>query len=93
MKTTLDTLLFWRISLPHAIRQFRDSGKAAPRVASDSTLQLRKPTICPKCGGNDIRLILYGYPNAEALKMILRSEGCVGYRAMARWLPDWRCHG
>jgi hypothetical protein len=55
-------------------------------------LRLRKPTACPKCGSADIRLILYGHPNAEAVAMILRGLACVGGCLMDRWLPDWRCH-
>ena len=92
MKTTFTALLFWRDSWPHGAGQIGGSGAAAPRTLSDPTLQLRKPTICPQCSGTDIRLILYGCPNAEALGMIGGGEACLGCDAIDRWLPDWRCH-
>jgi hypothetical protein len=58
---------------------------------SHPTLQLRRPGECPHCLGRDIRLILYGHPNREALGMISRGEACLGPCSLERWLPDWRC--
>jgi hypothetical protein len=69
------------------------SGGAARTVTLDSPFELRKPAACPNCGGSDIRLILYGHPNAAALAMIWRGEACLGRARVGRWLPDWRCHG
>ncbi len=57
-----------------------------------STLQLRRPSLCPKCFGSDIRLILYGRPTGEAVEMIAHGDACLGQCAIGRWLPDWRCH-
>jgi hypothetical protein len=92
MKTTCASLALRRASSPQPVRQFRGSGRAAPRIFSDPTLGLRQPAKCPKCGGSDLRFILYGYPNIEALAMIVRGVACLGFSSIDRWLPDWRCY-
>ncbi len=93
MQTNLTMPRAWRTPQPPPLYRFAGSGATAPRLEPDSTLSLRKPATCPECGATDIRLILYGRPNAEALDLIWRGEACLGYRSIDRWLPDWRCHG
>jgi hypothetical protein len=55
-------------------------------------IELRRPDACPKCGGADLRRIVYGRPTAEAMQQIERGEACLGECLVKPWLPDWRCH-
>jgi ribosomal protein L37AE/L43A len=58
----------------------------------DSPIELRKPDVCPKCSGMDVRRILYGRPTAESMQRVERGEACLGGCFIQPWLPDWRCH-
>ena len=54
-------------------------------------LELRKPDLCPKCGGSDIRRIVGGRPTQEAWDMIHRGEAVLGTCFESLDRPDWRC--
>lgn len=52
---------------------------------------LLKPSICPKCGGSDIRRIVGGRPTSEGWEMIERGEAVLGSCFLDRKWNDWRC--
>ncbi len=53
--------------------------------------ELRRPGICPKCGGSEVQRIIYGVPTKESWQLIERGEACLGGCFVTPWLPSWRC--
>jgi hypothetical protein len=53
--------------------------------------QLRKPDLCPSCGGTDIKQIMYGLPTEETMERAQRGEVVLGGCSMWEDMADWRC--
>ncbi len=52
-----------------------------------------RPANCPGCGSRDVVLILYGYPDAIAMRQFLAGEIDLGGCMVGGVEPVWRCHG
>ena len=52
---------------------------------------LRKPDLCPECGGSRIKRIVGGIPNDVGWQMIEQGVAIPGDCFMRDWKEDWHC--